>query len=195
MRLWSIKTRAEVCAPLVFHTLTVTAIAFSKSSRYLLTAGRDRSWALYDTSHLQNNECQRIASFAKAHTRIIWEAVFTPCENFFLTASRDKTVKVWEMETKTVIKTIEFNAGVTSVDIQLFKNRNLLVVGLENGDVHLVDFDLDMKEILPILQIPYKHCHNSKVNSVKWRPNSKEGLFASCSDDCSVRILQLKNFQ
>lgn len=55
VRLYSPIEKTEACSPLVFHTLTVTSISFSPNGKYLLTAGRDRSFALYHLENISNS--------------------------------------------------------------------------------------------------------------------------------------------
>lgn len=104
VRLWSTSKWSMLCDPLVFHTLSVTCISFSKSNKYVLTAGRDRSWALFDISGVQeskesgNQGWILKQSAPKAHSRIIWGSCFTGDDRAFATASRDKTVSDYSYE-------------------------------------------------------------------------------------------------
>ena len=92
IRLWSTKKWIELCKPLMCHSLTVTALKFSNCGRFLLSAGRDRSWALFDVSDAENGNTKLIMHQAAAQSRIIWDCSFTPDDVYFATASRDKTV-------------------------------------------------------------------------------------------------------
>ena len=93
------------------HTLTVTRVAWSRSPHnYLLSVGRDRKWALFSP----NENTERwglLQSNPKAHTRMILDAAWSPVGRnpFFVTASRDKTVKIWssaDMKDFTLLQTI-----------------------------------------------------------------------------------------
>ena len=102
VRLWSTEKWCVVSL-LSYHSLSVTCISFSRSSKYVLTAGRDRSWALFDISNAaaaaassstttEQVECLLKQAAPKAHSRIIWSSCFTGDDSAFATASRDKTV-------------------------------------------------------------------------------------------------------
>lgn len=95
IRLWSTKDWTLLCTPLSYHSLTVTCMAFSRSNKYLLSAGRDRSWALFDISSVEdqvNPSWSLKQACPKAHARIIWGCCFTPDDKAFVTCSRDKMV-------------------------------------------------------------------------------------------------------
>lgn len=96
IRLWSVFNWKPLCEPLSFHTLSVPCMAFSKSDKYLLSASRDRSWALFLVEH-NGDEVKYILyqSLLKAHARIIWDCCFCHDDFMFATASRDKTVKIY----------------------------------------------------------------------------------------------------
>ena len=97
------------------HSLTVTQLAFSHSSEFLLAVSRDRTWSLWR----RNNDgmeswhtvvltvyfCVHLGSFflsAKldksihsiVHSRIIWSCSWTHDDKYFATGSRDKKVTV-----------------------------------------------------------------------------------------------------
>ena len=92
IRIWSTSKWIEVCAPLKYHSLTVTALCFSHSGQHLLAAGRDRSWSLFDISDSEGEGSKLLCSQESAHSRIVWDCDFTPDDLYFVTGSRDKTV-------------------------------------------------------------------------------------------------------
>jgi elongator complex protein 2 len=107
IRLWSTDTWTEVghCA---FHSLTVTTISFS-SVGCILSAGRDRGWAIFDL------DGKLVKGMQKAHARIIWSADWSGDGICFATGSRDKTVKIWSSTTYQCLETISFEDSVTCV--------------------------------------------------------------------------------
>lgn len=60
----------------------------------------------------------------KAHERVIWACTWSPCGNYFATASRDKTVKIWSTDTRPVVALPKFPEGATSIDWAIIKVRS-----------------------------------------------------------------------
>jgi elongator complex protein 2 len=86
----------EVTDPkLEAHYLSVTTLRFSPCGTWLLSAGRDRSWALWQHSPT-NPSLKFLCMKEKAHARIIWDACWSPSKShcYFITGSRDKTVRL-----------------------------------------------------------------------------------------------------
>ncbi|KAK9803860.1 hypothetical protein WJX73_009548 [Symbiochloris irregularis] len=79
------------------HTLTVTQLRFSPDGAFLLSASRDRSFALFQRSSTPGAEApfELVTRVQKAHTRIIWAVAWAPDSCHFATGSRDGTVKLW----------------------------------------------------------------------------------------------------
>jgi elongator complex protein 2 len=188
VRLWSTKTWREVCPPLAFHSLTVTSLTFSHDGKYLLTAGRDRGWALFEMEGYT-----LAASMSKAHARIIWDTSFTPDDKFFATASRDKILKVWSCENFKLMSPLTFASSVTAVDIKEHDGAFLFAVGLESGMVVAVTIGKDGAETSR-LYLAAGDTHGMAVKCVQWRPNSMEGILATCSEDTSVRLYTMNHF-
>jgi elongator complex protein 2 len=138
VRLWSVNTwnQLGLCE---FHSLTVTAIQFSHCGRYLLTGGRDRAWAVFDTTVIVDGAVKILSSMRKAHARIIWSASWSHDDAMFATGSRDKSVKIWD-QTGICLQTILFKESVTSVAFHhnLIGEQYVLAVGLENGNIEMV---------------------------------------------------------
>ncbi|KAK2720771.1 elongator complex protein 2-like isoform X2 [Artemia franciscana] len=133
--LWNQETWNQI-GVLQGHNLTITQICFSPSDEYLLSVSRDRTWVL----HKKNGEsfsflCSSTKEFG--HTRIIWAADWSIDSLYFVTGSRDKTVKVWGVSTDTVWKPIsqglELEESVTSVAFAPISGKYIIAVGLENG--------------------------------------------------------------
>lgn len=81
------------------HKSTVNDICFSKDG-YLLTVSKDRTCALFDKNFvLQFSE--------QIHTRAITTGHISSDSKYFITGSRDKTIKVTSIETKKVITTFD----------------------------------------------------------------------------------------
>lgn len=189
IRLWDTETRKEICSPLTFHALTVTAMAFSNSGHYLLSAGRDRGFALFD---LQQTQWKIKISMKKAHARIIWKCAFSPDDDYFVTASRDKTIKVWRTESGELLHTLEFESSVTALDLsnKWLNGHSYIAVGLESGVLSCSEFGANGM-IGTKKSVDERNCHAGAVKAVCWNGR----LLASCGVDCSVRIFDLDEFE
>ena len=140
VRLYDTKTWNEIKLPLSAHTLTVTRLAWSLGQdRYLLSVGRDRQWALFAPD--KNTGLWKLhQSNPKAHTRMILDAAWTPAgeRTFFVTASRDKTVKFWSSvdgKEFTLKHTISRRSAVTAVALTCLSAADCvyLAAGEEDG--------------------------------------------------------------
>lgn len=177
------------------HSLTVTCIRFSISDRFLITGSRDRTWSLWkkpvdnDTIDRKTNYC--LFSFGSGHCRIIWDVCFSSCENFFFTASRDKKVKAWEISIDTVkeVGELEFPCSVNSIDFS--SKSSFIVCGREDGKISIVEWDPTNYKLKLISSTNEAQSHGEAVTCVRWKPS--EFRFASCSEDCSVRLFLFKN--
>uniref|UniRef100_A0A8C6T1K0 Elongator complex protein 2 n=1 Tax=Neogobius melanostomus TaxID=47308 RepID=A0A8C6T1K0_9GOBI len=90
--LWDTSSWRQVQA-LSYHTLTVTQMAFSPDSRFLLAVSRDRTWSLWKrNSQIHFSLFAHTAKESAIHTRIIWSCDWSPDGAYFVTCSRDKKV-------------------------------------------------------------------------------------------------------
>ena len=167
IRLWETKTWKEV-ANLRAHKLTITQLRFSHSDLYLLSSGRDRQFSLFHRPAL-DQPFTLVAKQAKAHERIIWGCDWTPDDKYFVTASRDKLCKVWNVaESHQPILFGSFSpakVGITAVafaPLQVSLNNEdkekvyLLAVGLENGLMQVWTFRKGSPEFSCLLHVPPK---------------------------------------
>ena len=147
------------------HKLTVTQLRFSNSGEYLLSSGRDRQFSLFkrvggetkfELAHVQ----------AKAHDRIIWSCDWSSDDKFFITGSRDKSCKVWTLDTSSNVPTLfgkfAFKTGVTAVAFAPTLVRlegsdeysYLVAVGLETGLMQLWAFTAATASFACVLELP-----------------------------------------
>ncbi|RWS06810.1 elongator complex protein 2-like isoform X1 [Dinothrombium tinctorium] len=210
--LWDVKNGYNKMDELSFHQLTVTQIRFSPNERYLLSVSRDRTWCLYEV--IEGSKFTRIAYSDKktgVHSRIIWDAAWTPDSKYFITASRDKKAVFWLIEDKSINDAVSLCLGpvrccsdhvfvakeaITSVDVDnSFKNERYNVAfGLENGDFLL--FTWSPQNGWSELFI-YEKCHSLSINRIRFAPankNERESRLASCgADGMLLKLVQEEN--
>ncbi|KAG8808850.1 hypothetical protein FRC17_003746 [Serendipita sp. 399] len=148
IRLYDAQTFKPFGSPLEGHTLTVTGVSFNRDDRLILAVGKDRTWHLFQRNDSQDGYESLVA--CKAHARIIWEGGWMHEVDIFATASRDKTVKVWDATGDSArmqkpIATLKLEQPATTVDFSPADESGqvLMAVGMENGDIHLYAAKLD----------------------------------------------------
>ncbi|KAJ3178530.1 Elongator subunit elp2 [Gaertneriomyces sp. JEL0708] len=199
IRLWDSRTWRPT-GLLEAHNLTVTHLAFSPHTdpeqQYLLSVSRDRSWAL---STRAGGDWRILKKQEKAHARIIWSAKWLT-ERLFVTGSRDKTIKVWDVEGR-MIGSVNADEGVNTLDVyhQEKNGRYILAIGSETGHVAFYSLvcppsnDQEAKASFVFLySVPDEQIHVGGVAKVQFGPTKDEQLVLStCGVDGSVRILHV----
>ncbi|KAF6087935.1 elongator acetyltransferase complex subunit 2 [Phyllostomus discolor] len=154
--LWNTTSWKQV-QNLVFHTLTVTQMAFSPNDKFLLAVSRDRTWSLWKRQDTISPELDPIFSLfaftnkvTAVHSRIIWSCDWSPDSKFFFTGSRDRKVVVWgecdssddaiEHSVGPCSSILDVGGSVTAVSVCPVLNlsqRYVVAVGLECGKICL----------------------------------------------------------
>lgn len=184
IRLYDIATWKQLANPLKLHSLTVTRLRFSPDNKYLLSVSRDRQWAVWERKS-DGGEFSLHAHDPKGHSRIIWDCCWLPDSTGFVTGSRDKSFKLWRLKggSWTCAKQVPLgSSAVTALDID---DRGQLIVGTEEGDLHIYSIAGDDVQLLKSL--PKQDCPDQRIQRVCWRPN-RLGEFAVASGDWSVRV-------
>lgn len=218
IRLWSIAEKRCVQVLRDGHRSTVTALAFSPDASILVSSGKDRRICVWERASPDSSqegtareEFSLILSLDACHKRIVWDASFCTNNNtLFATASRDGTIKMWNVkdDRSTLDQLCSFNptcdmvdgkpVPVTSVAFAPYtqEKQALMAIGLENGRIELWSFPIDLNigdiTAQPILCLPVHTCHLGSITRLAWRPEkdlSKKIMYlASCSADHGCRI-------
>ncbi|KAK6511539.1 hypothetical protein TWF481_000451 [Arthrobotrys musiformis] len=212
IRMFETKTWRQLKPALEAHSLTVNRIAFSRDDVYMLSVGRDRQWTVFErvTEGLEEYEApyKPMQVMAKAQTRVIFDGKWVPLEagRAFVTAARDKTVKVWELQGKEwgCIETVKFEEPITAIDIldqaiDLEGGRFVvLAVGLESGAWSV--YKAKVKEGGGIegwqewIQVDGYIAPAKAITQIAWKPTGEDKSFevAISSEDSSVRIYEIQ---
>ncbi|XP_077609921.1 elongator complex protein 2 isoform X1 [Crocuta crocuta] len=154
--LWNTTSWKQV-QNLVFHSLTVTQMAFSPNDKFLLAVSRDRTWSLWKRQDTVSPELDPIFSLfaftnkiTAVHSRIIWSCDWSPDSKYFFTGSRDKKVVAWgecdssddsvEHSIGPCSSVLDVGGAVTAVSVCPMLNlaqRYVVAVGLECGKICL----------------------------------------------------------
>ncbi|KAF1847764.1 RNA polymeras-like protein II Elongator subunit [Cucurbitaria berberidis CBS 394.84] len=199
IRLYDTKEWLEVKPPLKAHSLTVTSLQFSQDDKYLLSVGRDRQWVVWERSTEPSMYTLKFAN-PKGHTRMILSATWTPLEQpTFITAGRDKSVRLWQIEDNDVqLKaTVTASAAVTAAacNSKLFNNKIMFAFGTENGDISIGSAPVDALNKADVAIIQSELSSAKTINQIAWRPREVGGQqqIAVASDDTSLRIFNIEN--
>ncbi|KAF2278578.1 WD40 repeat-like protein [Westerdykella ornata] len=204
IRLYNTKEWLEVKPALKAHSLTVTGLQFSPDGSYLLSVGRDRQWVVWE----RNQDGAFVLKFSnpKGHSRMILGCSWASSSQgsglkfpTFLTAGRDKTVKIWQIAEDGEVKlraTVTAKAAVTAVQCNVFAPSGGLVFayGTDDGEIGIGRADAEKVEDLQVTLVDAKISPARTVNQLAWRPKRQEKNesgtceLAVASDDSSVRI-------
>ncbi|CAI9296803.1 unnamed protein product [Lactuca saligna] len=194
------------------HTLTVTRMEFSHDDKYLLAVSRDRHLSLFsiDRTGGMDGISYKLVTRQEAHKRIVWACSWnpSPLSHQFATGSRDKTVKIWEVNKSCSTSTIQllitlptFKTSVTAlswttpIPMNPVDNNGIIAVGMESGLIELWNlcFTKNQKDSSLVIQFDPFMCHVSSVNRLAWRDvdDSESTELASCGADHCVRIFKV----
>lgn len=198
IRIYDTKEWLEVKPPLKAHSLTVTALQFSHDDKYLLSVGRDRQWVLWE----KGADAVYALKHAnpKGHTRMILGAAWTPLEKpTFLTAGRDKSVKIWQVgeEGVTLKGSVAASAAVTAVSChQVVGDGNVqFAFGTEGGELQFGTAKVEELDKVALVAVGKEVSPAKAINQIVWRPTKGPSggkvHMAVASEDSSVRIFDV----
>ncbi|CAH7096630.1 elongator complex protein 2 [Phodopus roborovskii] len=193
--LWSTVSWKQVQS-LVFHTLTVTQMAFSPDDKFLLAVSRDRTWSLWKRQDVTSPEFDPFFSLfaftnkiTSVHSRIIWSCDWSPDSKYFFTGSRDKKVVVWgecnsnndlmERSIGPCSSILDLGSSVTAVSVCPVLDpaqRYVVAVGLENGKICLYSWQKTNQEVndwTRCIETTSSQSHALGIRRISWKSCSR----------------------
>jgi elongator complex protein 2 len=194
IRLYDTKDWLEVKPPLKAHSLTVTALQFSPDDKYLLSVGRDRQWVIWERGEEPTQYALKYSN-PKGHSRMVLGASWTTLTPpIFMTAGRDKSVKIWQINDSEVLLkgSVAAEAAVTAVACsgQLHQDQVLFAFGTEHGEVGIGKVASDALDKAEVTMLKAEIVPAKTVNQIVWRPGTGADVqqMAVVSDDTSLRL-------
>jgi len=173
IRIWNVETGKVERNIRVFSNsgiVTPDLIAISPDGTMLITARNSIVW-LWDIASGAYRECT-------GHTKQIKALAFNPDGKYFVSASADKTIKKWSVETGQEIQSIECDLWSY---VAISSDARQLVTADPNGKIMILDAT-NGKPIRPI---------SGRVFKLEYSPDGS--MIAAFGDRNVIRIIDAKN--
>ncbi|KAF9093051.1 hypothetical protein BGX29_010129 [Mortierella sp. GBA35] len=180
VRLYNASTGAST-AELRGHSNSVTSLAFSPDSQFLVTGSYDKTARIWK---IQTGKCGMVF---EGHTEAVTAVAFSPTGFYIATGSDDRTVRVWSARTGRVFNILSGHVDVVkSLSYSSDSQLNQLASGGGDFSVKLWNartgtFDRDLKG------------HTNAIESVSFSTDGKK--LASASRDVTARIWDVSTGQ
>jgi WD repeat-containing protein 61 len=172
VNIWSMQAGHDKLATLETQNKFILSTAFSADGK-LATAGLDGVVNLIDL------KTQQILHKLDAHAVPIRSVCFSPDGDLLYTASDDRHVSIYSINTGTLVNSFSHPGMVFSVDSS--PNKRHFAVGCSDYSVNV--WDLGMQKLLEKFET-----HADQVWSVKY--DKLTGSLASAGDDCLLQIYE-----
>lgn len=100
------------------HGAAINSVAFSPDGKTILTGSKDTTARLWDvqTGHILRIFGTQISPvYRPGHTSSVNSVAFSPDGRFVVTSSRDRTARLWNVQTGDLVRTFRNNGAVWSV--------------------------------------------------------------------------------
>ncbi|NP_001279558.1 serine-threonine kinase receptor-associated protein [Callorhinchus milii] len=108
-KVWDAVTGDELIS--LAHKHIVKSVDFTQDSNHLLTGGQDKLLRIYD---LNKTDAEPLE--IGGHTSAIKKACWCNGDKQILSAADDKTIRLWDRESMTEVKSINFGTSVSSME-------------------------------------------------------------------------------
>lgn len=161
------------------HDSGVTSLALSPDGRWLASTGWDYAIKVWDMTSM---ECSK--TYVAAHCDAVWKVVFSTDPNVFLTCSKDRKVKSWDLRLSKPATVLGDDAcGPTTLDWQPL-SASSYAVGHLSGSVVTRDLRQPNQDVLQV------ELADRPLHRIIFCPETPS-LLAACADDSIVRVVDV----
>lgn len=127
----------------------------------------------------------RCAGSLTGHSEAVLDCEFSPCGNYLASGSGDGTVRLWDVLTKTPLKSLNLHKHWVQ-KVSWSPDSRFLLSGSMNGEVYVTRFE-NLEAGIEATSLPLKHTLKSAITSVAWS-KEKQGIFALGTSAGELRI-------
>ncbi len=192
IRLWDVASE-ELIKTLEIHGDTIESIAISPDNGKLLTASMDEYSTVIDLQKLDDaTPIDDQAKWLTQHVGRVLCTLYHPNGNYFVTGSEDKTLKVWDPESYTVL--VSFDGNDDSVySLAYATQENLIVSGSADNVVRSWRVTQNNNGNTRGALVRQFNGHQGAVYSVDCGIWNNQEIIASGSADTSVIVWNINN--
>lgn len=189
------------------HQGPIYAVAFSPDGRYVATGGHDHRVLIWKPEEIEPFDYEGVLSFPvdregagsieirqnyaalSGHTGTIRSLVFTPDGQQLISGGQDNTVRVWDVQRRTLYKTLRGHSRTVSRCDLFADDTGLYRVVSASHDQTLKLWHLERYNEQRVLQAYVVRGHQDAVLAAAFDPSSQR--IVTASRDQTARIIQL----
>jgi len=183
-------TKMKLTATLKGHGGWVTQVVTNNTYKdMLISASRDKSLIMWNMSKENPAEYGHALKRLNGHDHFISDVVVSGCGQFAVSASWDKTLRLWNLEEGQT--TTIFNGHTEDVLSVAFSADNRQIISCSRDRTIKLWNTLGEEKWTQ----KDKDCHDSWISTVRFSPTAQNPVIVSGGWDNIVKVWHLSNFQ